>query len=119
MIEAIADSRKGQTKKGMEASALMMQTGNNIESDGIGLDDDTYASDNKQKKSKVASKAASKVKAKVAVDPDAKVNRKELDATRLYLREIEGSPLLTAEEEVFYSRKALKRSEERRVGKEC
>ncbi|MGB5457181.1 MAG: RNA polymerase sigma factor RpoS [Gammaproteobacteria bacterium] len=38
----------------------------------------------------------------------AKVNRKELDATRLYLREIEGSPLLTAEEEVFYSRLALK-----------
>lgn len=39
---------------------------------------------------------------------DGKVNRKELDATRLYLREIEGSPLLTAEEEVFYSRLALK-----------
>jgi RNA polymerase nonessential primary-like sigma factor len=39
---------------------------------------------------------------------EAKVNRKELDATRLYLREIEGSPLLTAEEEVFYSRLALK-----------
>ena len=32
------------------------------------------------------------------------VNRKELDATRLYLREIEYSPLLTAEEEVYYSR---------------
>jgi len=45
---------------------------------------------------------------KTDVDPDARVNRKELDATRLYLREIEGSPLLTAEEEVFYSRKALK-----------
>ncbi len=41
-------------------------------------------------------------------DIDAKVNRKELDATRLYLREIEGSPLLTAEEEVYYSRLALK-----------
>jgi len=39
---------------------------------------------------------------------EAKVNRKELDATRIYLREIEGSPLLTAEEEVFYSRLALK-----------
>jgi len=35
-------------------------------------------------------------------------NRKELDATRLYLREIEGSQLLTAEEEVYYSRKSLK-----------
>ena len=44
----------------------------------------------------------------VAKDIDAKVNRKELDATRLYLREIEGSPLLKAEEEVYYSRLALK-----------
>ncbi len=31
----------------------------------------------------------------------------ELDATRLYLNEIGFSPLLTAEEEVYYSRKAL------------
>lgn len=37
-----------------------------------------------------------------------KISRKELDPIRLYLREIEGSVLLTAEEEVFYSRKALK-----------
>jgi len=36
------------------------------------------------------------------------VNRKEMDATRLYLREIEFSPLLTAKEEVYYSRLARK-----------
>jgi RNA polymerase nonessential primary-like sigma factor len=36
------------------------------------------------------------------------VSRKELDATRLYLREIERSQLLTAEEEVYYSRLSLK-----------
>src|SRR6056297_2502867 len=36
------------------------------------------------------------------------VNRKEMDATRLYLREIEFSPLLTAEEEVYYSRLSRK-----------
>ena len=36
------------------------------------------------------------------------VSRKELDATRLYLREIECSPLLTAEEEVYYARLARK-----------
>jgi len=36
------------------------------------------------------------------------VSRKELDATRLYLREIESSPLLTAEEEVYYSRLSRK-----------
>lgn len=35
-------------------------------------------------------------------------SRAELDATRLYLKEIEASPLLTADEEVYYSRKALK-----------
>ncbi len=38
----------------------------------------------------------------------------ELDATRLYLNEIGFSPLLTAEEEVFYSRKALKGDESAR-----
>ncbi|MBE9594922.1 MAG: RNA polymerase sigma factor RpoS, partial [Proteobacteria bacterium] len=85
-----------------------MQAGNDIESDDIAFNNDNLASHNKVTKSKLASKAKVKAKAKVDVDPDAKVNRKELDATRLYLREIEGSPLLTAEEEVFYSRKALK-----------
>ncbi len=35
----------------------------------------------------------------------------DLDATRLYLNEIGFSPLLTAEEEVYYSRKALKGDE--------
>ena len=49
-----------------------------------------------------------KIVKKASPDITGKVNRKELDATRLYLREIEGSPLLTAEEEVYYSRLALK-----------
>ncbi len=40
--------------------------------------------------------------------PRADTSRKELDATRLYLREIEYSPLLTAEEEVYYSRLSRK-----------
>jgi RNA polymerase nonessential primary-like sigma factor len=42
------------------------------------------------------------------------VNRKEMDATRLYLREIEFSPLLTAEEEVYYSRLSRKGVEKAR-----
>ena len=50
----------------------------------------------------------SKTTKKASADITGKVNRKELDATRLYLREIEGSPLLTAEEEVYYSRLSLK-----------
>ena len=39
------------------------------------------------------------------------VNAKTLDATQLYLNEIGFSPLLTAEEEVYYSRRALKGDE--------
>jgi len=42
------------------------------------------------------------------IQPKKVESRAELDATRLYLKEIESSPLLTAEEEVFYARKALK-----------
>ncbi len=38
----------------------------------------------------------------------------ELDATRMYLNEIGFSPLLTAEEEVYYSRKALRGDESAR-----
>ncbi|MCK4676342.1 MAG: RNA polymerase sigma factor RpoS, partial [Gammaproteobacteria bacterium] len=78
----------------------MMQAGDEIECGEVELNDDNQVSKTKIKKTASAKKTD--------VDPDAKVNRKELDATRLYLREIEGSPLLTAEEEVFYSRKALK-----------
>lgn len=42
------------------------------------------------------------------------ISAKELDATRLYLNEIGFSPLLTAEEEVYYSRKLLKGDESAR-----
>ncbi|MGB2130524.1 MAG: RNA polymerase sigma factor RpoS [Marinobacterium sp.] len=42
------------------------------------------------------------------------VNARSLDATQLYLNEIGFSPLLTAEEEVFYSRKALRGDESAR-----
>ena len=96
MIEAIAD-----IKEELETDVIMIQAGDDIESDGVELDDEEIVSKKDPKKKSVSAK-------KTDVDPDAKVNRKELDATRLYLREIEGSPLLTAEEEVFYSRKALK-----------
>lgn len=39
---------------------------------------------------------------------DEEIYQKNLDATQLYLNEIGFSPLLSAEEEVFYSRKALR-----------
>jgi len=44
----------------------------------------------------------------------APVTSGDLDATRLYLNEIGFSPLLTAEEEVYYSRKSLKGDESAR-----
>jgi RNA polymerase nonessential primary-like sigma factor len=43
-----------------------------------------------------------------------RVSTGDLDATRLYLNEIGFSPLLTAEEEVYFSRKALKGDESAR-----
>jgi RNA polymerase nonessential primary-like sigma factor len=42
------------------------------------------------------------------------ISASQLDATRLYLNEIGFSPLLTAEEEVYYSRKLLKGDESAR-----
>lgn len=47
-------------------------------------------------------------------EPSKSVSEGDMDATRLYLSEIGFSPLLTAEEEVFFSRKALKGCEESR-----
>lgn len=45
-------------------------------------------------------------------NPDAgKISAEALDATRMYLGEIGFSPLLTAEEEVYFSRRALKGDE--------
>ncbi|MFT5134406.1 MAG: RNA polymerase nonessential primary-like sigma factor [Gammaproteobacteria bacterium] len=45
---------------------------------------------------------------KKSKDTDSSLTAGDLDATRLYLNEIGFSPLLTAEEEVFFSRKALR-----------
>ncbi len=42
---------------------------------------------------------------------ESKLSRRELDATQLYLKEIEFSPLLTPEEEVYYGRLARKGDE--------
>jgi len=58
--------------------------------------------------SKVAAKKAVTKKEVIKEKKPVAVSRKELDATRLYLREIEHSQLLTAEEEVYYSRLSLK-----------
>ena len=53
-------------------------------------------------------------KTKKKTDETVSISSGDLDATRLYLNEIGFSPLLTAEEEVFYARKALKGDESAR-----
>ncbi len=57
-------------------------------------------------KEKSAGKKSKSAKSSKATERD--FSDGQMDATRLYLSEIGFSPLLTAEEEVFYSRKALK-----------
>jgi len=52
-------------------------------------------------------------KSKTQVDSD-EISTKQLDATQIYLGEIGFSPLLTAEEEVKFSREALKGNEKSR-----
>lgn len=60
------------------------------------------------KKGKTKAKAKTKSKAKTKAKAKTTAARpKALDATQLYLSEIGFSPLLSAEEEVYYSRKAL------------
>ena len=49
---------------------------------------------------------SNKTDTKLAPRPKSRVSKGELDATRLYLKEIEFSPLLTPEEEVKYGRLA-------------
>jgi len=98
MREAIAESNEE-----LDTGVVMIQSDEEM-GDNIELSDDNAS----EVEETQAEEKAPVSHLKADVDPDAKVNRKELDATRLYLREIEGSPLLTAEEEVFYSRKALK-----------
>ncbi|MGV3001300.1 RNA polymerase sigma factor RpoS [Vibrio sp.] len=52
--------------------------------------------------------AAEAVSQKVEAKEEYEVSAKSLDATQLYLSEIGFSPLLTAEEEVLYARRALR-----------
>jgi len=72
--------------------------------DDVAKDDELELAENKLVAEPKIS-AAAKAKAKYSAGS---VNRKEMDATRLYLREIEFSPLLVAQEEVYYSRLARK-----------
>jgi len=104
MIEAIAGS--GDSIEGLSVVTQSdLEHDDDIKLDDVDIDIDINEEEEKAPLKKKAKATSGKTGDE---DIDAKVNRKELDATRLYLREIEGSPLLTAEEEVFYSRLALK-----------
>ncbi|MGF1720122.1 RNA polymerase sigma factor RpoS [Vibrio kyushuensis] len=65
----------------------------------------------KPTKAKSTAKAKAAPKAKAVASEEAEVSSKSLDATQLYLGEIGFSPLLTAEEEVLFARRALRGDE--------
>ena len=110
-VAAISAQRKPAQKKSSKKEAVV-----ELVEDEVGLleadapDDDL---DNPTEGSSSADKASAG-KGKGAVKKDDKkespddVSEGSMDATRLYLNEIGFSPLLTAEEEVHYSRLALK-----------
>jgi RNA polymerase nonessential primary-like sigma factor len=74
--------------------------------DDVQLSDDDSIDDESDESSN------SNIKQKVSEPESVPVSAGDLDATRMYLNEIGFSPLLTAEEEIHYSRRLLKGDEE-------
>jgi len=94
----------------VEVCEALLETDEEMFLDDVAEDDELAeieASDEAEEAAEVDEIAAPEAEKRFAVGTGS-VNRKELDATRLYLREIEYSPLLTAEEEVYYSRLSRK-----------
>ncbi|WP_432472761.1 RNA polymerase sigma factor RpoS [Amphritea sp. HPY] len=79
--------------------------------DSEGKDIDVKAEDIERKKAKSLPKFLKSGRGKGSMAHNDLLNAKTLDATQLYLNEIGLSPLLTAEEEVYFSRRALKGDE--------
>ena len=91
----------------------ILETGRQNEETTDAFLDDVVRDDELDLDSSVESETVGKIKETETTTAKKKytagsVNRKEMDATRLYLREIEFSPLLTAKEEVYYSRLSRK-----------
>jgi len=82
-------------------------------SDDIGLDniEDEAPEEGSNKKQEEVPEIISSGRGRGSLAHNDLLNAKTLDATQLYLNEIGFSPLLTAEEEVYYSRRALKGDE--------
>ncbi|MCK4951453.1 MAG: RNA polymerase sigma factor RpoS [Gammaproteobacteria bacterium] len=110
-VAAISAQRKPAQKKSSKKEAVVELVEDEVGLLEAGAPDDDL--DNPTEGSSSADKASAG-KGKGAVKKDDKkespddVSEGSMDATRLYLNEIGFSPLLTAEEEVHYSRLALK-----------
>ncbi|MBW3694114.1 RNA polymerase sigma factor RpoS [Vibrio sp. T187] len=81
-----------------------MSISNTVVKEEFALDQATTEVDDLEQKTQPSSK-------KTEVKEEVEVSAKSLDATQLYLGEIGFSPLLTAEEEVLYARRALRGDE--------
>jgi len=77
-------------------------------------DEEIQSTDELEEASEVEDINKQKSKDKQKKSETVRISSGDLDATRLYLNEIGFSPLLTAEEEVYFSRKALKGDESAR-----
>jgi RNA polymerase nonessential primary-like sigma factor len=89
-----------------EADALLAEAAELSETESE--DEDSEELDTEAKAEEAEAEAAEKQLVKFKAG---EVTSKDLDATRLYLKEIEFSPLLTPEEEVYYARLARKGEE--------
>ena len=99
-----------ETNDEVEVCDDALETDDEVFLDDTAEDDElaeTEASDEPEAPSEADELVTTEAEKRFAVGTGT-VNRKELDATRLYLREIEYSALLTAEEEVYYSRLSRK-----------
>ncbi len=97
-----------------ELDAIFAEDENAIISSGLSLevDNDEAIQEAVPAKPPRAKKTRTTAKSKTSLDSDIDgAHERSLDATQLYLNEIGYSPLLSAEEEVYFARKALKGDE--------
>ena len=100
-----SNAKKGVSEEIVDDNELQDSAEEEMFLDDVVEDDELKDIDSKDE-TETTSETTPDVPKKFAASSN--VSRKELDATRLYLREIEYSPLLTAEEEVYYARLARK-----------
>ena len=109
--KAVKKSKKKtqSPKSGTEDADVVVDESEDSDSD----DEETDAKETGQEKQDSDS-GTKKVAAKKSTRASAASGDSQADATRLYLKEIGFSPLLSAEEEVYYARRAQKNDDEAR-----